>query len=42
MVEKVVVLICGGGSGVYCLVGLVVMKFDIESRVLNLYCNKVE
>lgn len=42
MAEKVVVLTCGGGSGAHCLAGLAATKPDIESRVLNLYCNKAE
>lgn len=42
MAEKVVVLTCGGGSGAHCLAGLAATKPDLESRVLNLYCNKVE
>lgn len=42
MSVKSVVLICGGGNGVYCLVGFVFLKFNIESWVLILYFDEVE
>lgn len=42
MFGKLVVLICGGGNGVYCLVGFFVMRFKIESCVLIFYFDEVE
>lgn len=36
------ILICGGGNGVYCLVGFVFLKFNIKSWVLILYFDEVE
>lgn len=37
MSVKRVILICGGGNGVYCLVGFVFLKFNIKSWVLIIF-----
>lgn len=39
---KLKVLVCGGGNGVYCLVGLLVSNLDVEICVLILFVDEVE